>query len=236
MCTRYTMHRVEVLPSLLGALGAPGTGELRPRYNIPPTSRAPVVTLRAGAVRLESLAFGATLPATRPGDKPLRLANARCETLLARPAFRDAARHRRCLVPADGFFEWARHGSRRQPHHFHRPDGGVFCFAGLWRPDEDGRPASFVIVTTEPNAVVAPVHDRMPVILEAQEAAAWLGETPLAPEALGGLCRPCPAARLAEHRVDPRVGRPDFDEPTCVAPWSPPPPEPTLFEPPPGRG
>ncbi len=230
MCNRYSLANVEALRRLLEELGLSAPEELLARYNIPLSARVPVVTHRGGQTRLERLAFGASLPAREPGGRPLLVGNARAETLLQRPAFREAARRRRCLVPADGFYEWEPVGRARRPHHFHRPDGAAFWFAGLWRPGEEPASGSFVIVTTEPNAVVAPVHDRMPVLLEPGDARAWLGDEPLEPELLARLCRPCPPERLARHPVDPRMNDARFEDPACVRPWQPPPGEPTLFD------
>lgn len=229
MCNRYSLANVEALRRLLDELGLATPEDLLARYNLPLTAPAPIVVQQSGHRRLGRAAFGLELPPREPGGRPMLVGNARAETLLQRPAFRDAARHRRCAVPADGFFEWEKVGARRQPHHFHRPDRSPFFFAGLWRPDADGTPASFVIVTTTPNAVVAPIHDRMPVVLDTPAATAWLGDEPLPPERLGALCVPCPAELLARHPVDPRVGQVRFDEPACLAPWTPP-REPTLFD------
>lgn len=229
MCNRYSLANVEALRRLLDELGLATPDDLLARYNLPLTAPAPIVVQQAGNRRLGRAAFGLELPPREPGGRPMLVGNARAETLLQRPAFRDAARHRRCAVPADGFFEWEKVGARRQPHYFHRPDRSPFFFAGLWRPDADGTPASFVIVTTTPNAVVAPIHDRMPVVLDTPAATAWVGDEPLPPERLGALCVPCPAPLLARHPVDPRVGQVRFDEPACLAPWTPP-HEATLFD------
>jgi len=120
MCTRYSLHNLEALKRALEKLGLKVPAELRAIYNATLTTRLPAVTKRRGAVALEPLAFGALIPPREPQGKPLLLANARSETLLARGTFKEAARHRRCLVPADGFYEWEKQGKARLPHYFQR--------------------------------------------------------------------------------------------------------------------
>lgn len=230
MCTRYSLHQLEALKGALAKLGLTVPTRLSALYNIALSTRAPVVLRRAGADSLEPLAFGLQLPPRTAGARPLLLANARSETLLAKGTFRDAAQHRRCLVPADGFYEWQKQGRTRLPHYFRRRDGTPFFFAGLWRPESALAPASFVIVTTTPNALVAPVHDRMPVMLDSPHATAWLGDHPLPPDRLNALCTPFPAAGMISHRVDPRMNHPRHEGPDCIAPYTPPPAERSLFD------
>jgi putative SOS response-associated peptidase YedK len=147
-----------------------------------------------------------------------RLINARAEAVERTPAFREAYRRRRCLVPADGFFEWRKDGKRRQPLLVRRKDGAPFAFAGLWErwKQPDGQVLrSCTIITCPPNEFVAPVHDRMPVILDPADFERWLD-----PEAGNGreLLKPCAAEWLEAVPVSPRVNRPDNDDPECIAP------------------
>jgi putative SOS response-associated peptidase YedK len=146
------------------------------------------------------------------------LGNARAETLLMKPAFRDAAQHRRGLVPADGFYEWEKAGRARLPHYFYLKERQPFFFAGIWQPESDVTPAAFAIITTAPNALVQPIHDRMPVILGPNSGRAWLGNQPLPPDRLSQLCRPLPAEMMTSHRVDPRMNSSRHESPDCVAP------------------
>jgi len=218
MCTRYTLMNLQALGEFCEALGvALDPARFRPRFNVAPTQRLPAI-VSAGAPALAELAFGITLPPRPPEKRGLLLANARAETFRQKPAFRDAVAHRRCLVPADGFYEFAPAGAARRPHHFYLRDHRPFFFAGLWQPESAETPAGFVIVTTEPNDLIRPVHDRMPVMLDAASGRAWLGGAPLAPEELTRLCRPYPAAEMAGHRVDARVNHVRYDAPDCVAP------------------
>ncbi len=231
MCTRYSLHHLEALQRALQKFGLKVPAELRAIYNATLTTRLPAITKRHGHVTLEPLAFGTLLPPKAPRDKPLRLANARRETLLARGAFKDAAQHRRCLVPADGFYEWEKQGSARLPHYFQRRDGAPFFFAGLWRAETAVTPPAFVIVTTQPNALLAPIHDRMPVIFPDDDRAnEWLGDAPLPPGQLEALCAPLPAAEMRSHRVNPRMNNARHEGPDCIVPFTPPPPERELFD------
>ncbi len=145
--------------------------------------------------------------------------NARSETVATAPAFRAAFRSRRCLVPASGFDEWAP-GKPKRPHYIHALNDGLLAFAGLhetWRPEGAEPVATFTILTTGANALMARLHDRMPVILPRRAWAAWLAaETDT--DRLRSLLRPIEDEALAEHAVSTAVNSPRFDAPECVAP------------------
>ena len=157
-----------------------------PQGLIRPTDRA--VVLRQGAEGIEesTLRWGLVPSWAKDMAIGVRCLNARAETLFEKPAFKEAFQKRRCLVPADGFWEWEKIGSRKVPWKFTRPDGEEFLMAGLWdRWMGGGEPLeSFTIITTTPNGVVGEVHNRMPVILTAEDGAAWLEQ------GSAGLCRP----------------------------------------------
>ncbi len=209
MCGRFTLTERD-LASLARAWAAELDAALaagwRPRYNVAPGDAHLVLREGGGARRLERATFG--LPA--PGGK-LHL-NARIETAAVKAAFRDALAGRRCAVPADGFFEWEGPPRARLPTWFHRPDGRPLLFAGIWAERPDGGLA-FAILTTRANALVAPLHDRMPVLLPEERLAAWLA----APLALG----PAPEGALAARPVSSRVSSVAFDDPACVDPRDP---------------
>lgn len=230
MCTRFTLHRLEELRKSLTELGVTLPERIRESYNIALTTRSPVVTKQNGATNVAPAAFGILLPPRSPDEKPLTLANARSETFRSKPTFREAVAHRRCLVPADGFYEWEKQGKARQPHYFRRADGAPFYFAGLWRPETEISPPAFVIVTTSPNELLAPIHDRMPVMLDGERATAWLGDQPLAPERIEALCVPYPARQMISRTVHPRMNNARHEGPDCIAPWTPPAPEKGLFD------
>ncbi len=146
--------------------------------------------------------------------------NARGETVATRPAYREAFRCRRCLVVADGFFEWKRGAKPKQPFYIHRDDERPLAFAGLWERWHKGELAieSCTIVTTAANPLLAPLHDRMPVILEPADVAQWLDPNVQEPERLERLLVPCPADELTMYPVGKLVNSPRYDTPECIAP------------------
>jgi putative SOS response-associated peptidase YedK len=153
--------------------------------------------------------------------------NARSETAASKPAFRDALRRRRCIVPANGFYEWTRNGRERQPHWFHRRDHAEETFlamAGLWERwvahDSDDVIESVSILTTDANASVSPVHDRMPVLLARRDFDRWLDPDQDDAEKLRDLLAPCPDDWLASQLVGPRVNSPSNDDADCLLPPS----------------
>lgn len=209
MCGRFTLAERD-LARLARAWAAEVDAVLaagwRPRWNVAPGDAHVVVLERGGARRLERATFGLPAAAGR-----LHV-NARIETAAARPAFGDAFAARRCAVPADGFFEWEGPARARRPTWFHRPGGGPLLFAGIWSERPDGALA-FAILTTAANALVAPLHDRMPVLVPEERLAAWLA----APLPLG----PAPEGALAARPVSDRVNSVACDDEACVAPRAP---------------
>lgn len=191
---------------------APGTGLLALHTGEKPRT-ARVFTPRWGFPSVASSSSGSLLPA--PSSL---LTNARAETLTQKPAFREAFRLRRCLVPATGFYEWEKRGRARLPWLFRRADAEPFAFAGLWESHAaDGAPGT-VIVTTTPNELMAPLHHRMPAMLASAEACrAWLDASATESD-LAALLAPASAAQMTATPVSPRVNRSDFDSPECIVP------------------
>ena len=145
--------------------------------------------------------------------------NLRSESVATRPAFRDAFRRRRCLVPADGFYEWAPGSGRRQAFHITRKDGRALAFAGLWEPAGRGEaPAAAVILTTEPNDLLRPIHDRMPVIVDPADYDRWLAPEDIPAGPLDGLLKPYPAEALAARAVGPAVNNAQNEGAACLDP------------------
>ena len=225
MCGRYTLAGPD--PSALRArFGLDERLELRRRFNVAPGDDvAAVTTDREGAPRGDVLRWGLVPHWADSPKLGARMINARAETLAEKPAFRDALARRRCLVLADGFYEWQRHDGPRSRKHawwITRADGEAFAFAGLWALWRDpGAPAdvhplrSCTIVTTEANGVVAPLHDRMPVILPRGAETAWLDPaTPAA--AARDLLVPLDDAATAARRVGDAVNDARHDEPVCL--------------------
>jgi putative SOS response-associated peptidase YedK len=198
---------------------------IAPRYNAAPTDSLAVVRfnpqtrsraldlLRWGLVPLwaKDLAFGP------------KCINARSETIATNKIFRDAFERRRCLIPNDGFYEWQKQGGKTtQPYAIVPQEGGIFAFAGLWErwknPADGGIVRSFTIVTGLANALCAPIHDRMPVILPKAAWPLWLGEAEASPDQLLALLSPYPSELMRAYPIGPRVGNVRNDEPGLLAP------------------
>jgi len=196
--------------------------ELSPRFNIAPTQAVAAVRARAdGGRELVALTWGLIPSWSKDRTIGSRLINARAETVGEKPAFRAALRARRCLVLADGFYEWQKLGTRKQPHHIRMRDGRPFAFAGLWErwtPPEGDPVESCTIITTLPNEVVAPIHDRMPAILAPADLDRWLDPGARDPAAVAALLRPYPAGDMTAYPVSLRVNSPGADDPSCVVP------------------
>lgn len=217
MCGRYTL--AAEADELIEAFDVPElTFELVPRYNIAPTQEAPVVAEDRKGRRAGLLTWG-LVPGWR--DEPgAGLINARCESVSEKPSFREAFERRRCLVPADGFYEWSREGGAKVPHWIHAPDGSLLSFAGIWerwsRPGEAPR-HTFAILTTDANPDVAPLHERMPVVIAPADRDAWLDRSTDRQRLLDMLGSPPPGI-LTHHEVSTRVNRPAEDDPSLIEP------------------
>jgi putative SOS response-associated peptidase YedK len=193
---------------------------LAPRYNIAPTQPVAVIGVqpKTGRRGLAPLRWG-FVPRTAPAAER-GFINARAETAWHKPSFREAFARRRCLVPATGFFEWQKTGTRRrQPWLLRLASGRVFAFASLWEPPAAGLASPTVaILTTEPNELARKIHDRMPVILDPADYAAWLDPAVTVPAAVRPLLKPFPARAMTAFEVTTAVNDPAFDDPACLAP------------------
>lgn len=231
MCGRYSITKpVEGLRQLFKFTGPPPN--LRPRWNVAPTQEAPVVRrTKDGQRELRMLRWGLVPYWSKDISGAARMINARGETVAEKPAFREALKVRRCLVPVDGFYEWETLGDKptKQPLLFSMADGQTFAFAGLWerwRPKEGGEPIeTFTIVNTAANSMMARYHDRVPIVLAPEDYATWLdpGADPRP------LLKAPPSEWFAATRVSTRVNNVRNDDEGCVAPVAesePLPPEP----------
>ncbi len=233
MCGRYTLTRQQdIVDDFQASLGVAAQSEWwKPRYNVAPTQPAPVVILRDGERTIEMMRWG-LVPfwAGRSGKQPPLMINARVESIDAKPMFRDALQRKRCLVPADGFFEWKRGRGKPQPIYLHPEPRHTIAFAGLWaRAKTDaGDQLSFTIVTGPANPLVAPIHDRMPVVLDPSTYAAWLDPS-LDGATAHALLQVSPVADWRADPVSPRVNSANNDDPSCIEP-PPRPPQGELFE------
>ncbi|WP_172331620.1 SOS response-associated peptidase [Mangrovicoccus sp. HB161399] len=220
MCGRFALTLPpEAMVQLFGAAPANDLPEL-PNWNICPTNAVHAVLSQEGTRRFVSLRWG-FIPVwyKSPGDGPL-LINARAETIAEKPAFRQAARARRCLVPASGFYEWTKDGDgKRLPWYIH-PEGQEFvAFAGVWQDwtSADGLALSTcAIVTTEANEALGHIHHRMPVTVAEPDWGLWLGE---AGHGAAVLMRPAPEDLFAAYRVDPRVNSNRAEGPELIEPF-----------------
>jgi putative SOS response-associated peptidase YedK len=246
MCGRYTLTKheglVEDLEASLDA-EAPQSEWWKPRFNVAPTQEAPVVWLREGVRVMEMMRWG-LVPfwAAKPGAsrsnlpgkarRPPLMINARVESIESKATFRDALGRKRCLVPADGFFEWKRSGKKATPLWIHPSSQRFIAFAGLWARAKlpEGELHSFTIITGPANQLVAPIHDRMPVVLDRSVWAAWLDPSLDAHGAHALLGVPAVGDWRADT-VSTWVNSADHDDARCIEPDAPPKPaQGSLFE------
>lgn len=199
--------------------------ELPPRYNVAPTQQVYAVAEHDDARHLVTFRWGLIPRWAKDAKIGSKLINARAETAHEKPAFRSAFTKRRCLIPADGFYEWKKQESGgKVPHFIHPAEAERFAFAGLWESwrdpeDPDGEPLrTCVILTTAANQRLRALHDRMPVILPAEVWDAWLARDHDDVDALRGLLRPAPDDAVAFHPVSTSVNRPSVDHPGLIEP------------------
>jgi putative SOS response-associated peptidase YedK len=221
MCGRFTLRTPAAAVAEHFALL--DVSPLAPRYNIAPSQPVAVVRLDPDAPeprrRLAFLRWGLVPSWAKDPAIGNRLINARIETAAEKPAFRAAWRHRRCLIAADGFYEWRKLGARKQPYFIHLPDDGLFAFAGLWESWEGPGHAALetcTILTTEAGDLLRPIHDRMPVILPPESYARWLDADAGPPDELRSPAAPYPSDALEFHAVGMTVNSPANDGPQCL--------------------
>jgi putative SOS response-associated peptidase YedK len=217
MCGRYVVEGHQELSERFQLRQLPFA--LFPRFNAAPSQELPIVVEDDDGERAVRLMRWGLVPRWRkPGQTPsVAPINARAETLLDKPMFRPLVGGKRCLVPANGFYEWRRTGGRKQPYYFHAKDGALVGLAGLYDETPDGL-ASFAIVTTTPNELVAPLHDRMPAILRRGDEADWLSRDLTDGHAAQALLGPYPAAAMAAAPVSTAVNNARNEGPDLIAP------------------
>lgn len=226
MCGRFTQR--SNLHSLAEQFqfSLPADLVVEPRYNIAPTQDVPIVRRpAAGAPRQLALVHWGLIPSwAKDSSSGAKTINARGESVADKPSFRAAFKRRRCLVIADGFYEWKKTGTGKQPYFIHRADDKPFAFAGLWEHWSDNEPngvsplESCTIITTEANHLMRPLHDRMPVILDAADYDAWLDPALSDRERLESLLVPYAGEGFAATPVSTFVNNPRHEDSQCVAP------------------
>jgi putative SOS response-associated peptidase YedK len=216
MCGRYELHAQPAAIALAFGLAHPP--QLRPRYNVAPMQDVPVVRLNAAGEReLVQVRWGLVPRWAKDPAIGNRMINARGETVATKPAFRNAFRRHRCLVPANGFYEWqATPDGHKRPLWIGMKDGALLGFAGLFERwlAPDGQPLdTCTILTTDANDLIAKLHERMPVILAPEDYARWLDPEDHGPQ---DLVRPFPGERMTFHAVSTRVNSVRHDDPSCI--------------------
>jgi putative SOS response-associated peptidase YedK len=207
MCGRYSLHsNPDVIALMFGLSEIPA---YQPRYNIAPTAQVLIIKQNEAAM----VRWGLVPRWAKDPSAGARMNNARAETVAQKPSFREAYRKRRCLIPANGFYEWKLENGLKQPYYVHPAGAELFAFAGLWEQWKD--PHRFLetcaIITTEANEKMAKVHDRMPVILDTRDFPRWLaGEE--------GLLHPCSSKVIDIHRVSRAVNNARNDLPELIEP------------------
>lgn len=221
MCGRFVLMTVgRDIAEYFGLSEAP---ELEPRYNIAPTQIVAVVRLDAETARreLRLVKWGLIPFWAKDASIGAKFINARAESAAGKPAFKTAFKHRRCLVPADGFYEWKKLKRKRQPYFFGSVDKRPLAFAGLWdrwKGPEGEIIESCTILTTDSNELVQPIHDRMPLILKVEDYDLWLDPTVRRPEALQHLLKPYPSEQMEGHPVTSKVNKAAYESPDSIEP------------------
>ena len=229
MCGRYRIKDTDLLTDhLRRTFGIPDWVKGPARYNIAPSLECPVIIMDdEGDVQpIPSIMRWGFMPFwQKPDDKKIEV-NARSEGISAKPKFRDAVKKRRCLVPADGFYEWRRDTPRiSYPFDFHFKGNRPFVMAGIYERATEGRPANFALLTTGPNELMAPIHHRMPVILGVEKAKRWLTPGPVTDAEIDELATPYPAQEMEAVPISTLVNSPKNDLPEILEPVMPPPPK-----------
>ncbi len=230
MCGRFTLS--QSADAIAKAFQVDEVPEFPPRYNIAPTQPVPVVRMEGAqpSRKLVLLYWGLVPSWANDLKMGVRMINARAETVAEKPSFRTAFKRRRCLIIADGFYEWQKIDGKqandqktkgkKQPFYFQVGDHQPFAFAGIWEHWEGSGEAieSCAILTTEANQVLQPVHERMPVILQPEDYEQWLDPSVQKAESLQPLLRPYPPDTMQRYPVSPQVNSPSFDTPDCIQP------------------
>jgi putative SOS response-associated peptidase YedK len=222
MCGRYRLsRRKQIIEEHFDSVS--GEEDRRPRYNVAPTQPIPVIRQHPKEpIRQLSLMRWGLIPSwAKDSSVAASMINARAETVSTKPAFRDAMKSRRCLIPADGFYEWVRTGKTKQPYCFEVNEGELFAFAGIWErwKDPSGQwVKSCSILTTTPNAVTSAIHDRMPVILDPHSYDLWLDPGMRNVGAASELLKPCDAKLMRCFPVSTRLNSVSNDDEECSRP------------------
>ncbi|ASS76483.1 hypothetical protein CIG75_16970 [Tumebacillus algifaecis] len=218
MCGRFTLTITPDQLALRFDVPEP-TYDYRPRYNIAPGQNITAVIQSAGQNRIGQLKWGLVPPWAKDEKIGYKMINAKSETVREKPAFKSAFLRKRCLIPADSFYEWQTTQGGKQPMRILLKNHDLFAFAGLyesWTAPDGNRLHTCTILTTKPNSLVAPIHDRMPVILRREDEALWLDRDKHDAELLHSLLIPFPEDEMYAYPVDKLVGNVRNEVPACI--------------------
>jgi len=222
MCGRFTsLLSPELLAVIREIFNIQPPEKVEPRYNIAPTQQVWVIRNDGEHNRLDLMKWGLIPSWAKDPKIGNSLINARSETVHEKPSFRHAIKYNRCIIPANGFFEWLHEGDKKLPSYIHMADNSLMAFAGLWEhwkePEEENVLETFTILTTSANDLVKPLHDRMPVILHPADYQLWLNKSMHDPEQLHYMYQPFPSDQLTMYRVPDLVNSPKHDTPACIS-------------------
>jgi putative SOS response-associated peptidase YedK len=221
MCGRYEVHSpIEDLARQFDAALSAEAAELPPRYNIAPSLKVPAVRIRHDVRQMDALVWGLVpnWAKNTTGHKPI---NARVEEVFDKPMFRNAIRRRRCLIPADGFYEWQQLAGRKQPWHIGMADDRPFALGGVWEywKQEGKEPiVSCCVLVTQANRLLHDIHDRMPVIIGPEDYARWLDVKLTEPDDINDMLKAYPENEMRAYKVSQRVSNANNDDPTLIEP------------------
>jgi putative SOS response-associated peptidase YedK len=223
MCGRFTLIAEPERVKEVFNISDTSNCQWEARYNIAPTQNIATVVYNSETKKREcrSLRWGLIPSWSKDSKMAARTINARAETLAEKPSFRSAFKRRRCLIIADGFYEWKKVETKKQPYYFQLQDNQPFAFAGLWEEwlsPEDEKITSCTIVTTEANELLQQIHHRMPVILPQSDYETWLDPQQNNTELLQKLLRPYGAEEMSAYRVSTKVNSPYHTSPECITP------------------
>jgi putative SOS response-associated peptidase YedK len=219
MCGRYRIKRFDLLVAGLRSQPLPGFEEFdeKPRWNVAPSQLVPIIRSGQNGTNELALVRWGLIPSWTKERPKLQPINARAETIATSGMFRQAFARRRCLIPADGFYEWKKMGKAKQPMFIHRRDDELFRFAGLWErwtPPGAEPVETMTIITTTPNPLMDLIHDRMPVILRPEDCDRWLNPK-TSPADAQAMLKPCDPDELEAYPVSKLVNSPRNDDPSC---------------------
>lgn len=218
MCGRYSIADTGTIP--IRFTGVHIGIDLKPRYNAAPSEELPVI-INDGETHVELMRWGLVPFWAKDVKMGYKMINARAETVQEKPSYRKALAMQRCIIPADGFFEWKKAGREKTPYYFFLKDHGLFGFAGLydiWKDKEGKDLRSYTIITTQPNTLLEPIHNRMPVILEKRDEETWLNPDETEAARLVKLLHPYSASEMDSYPVSHLVNSPANDTKEVIVP------------------